>query len=63
MAVRQKEYLRASEQFDRAAAYFRQDEEFGILRESTRLLLEVKKELARLGKENELQIEEVFSDG
>ena len=63
LALRRKEYQHAAEQFETAVPFFRKDEEFNLLRETTRLLLTVKEELARLEKQNELQIEEVFTDG
>lgn len=63
LALRRKEYQRAAEQFEKAVPFFRKDEEFNLFRETTRLLLTVKEELARLEKQNELQIEEVFTDG
>jgi hypothetical protein len=60
--LRQKNYAAAADQFDRAAPAFARNREFGLLRETTQLLLAVKEELSIL-REEELQIEEVFSNG
>jgi len=62
-AVRRKDYQEAAEQFEKASGFFRNDQEFRLLSETNRLLLVVKGELARLEKDSELQIEEVFTDG
>lgn len=65
LALRDKKYLEAHQLFGQAAANFGDDPEFRVLRETTELLLAVKREIAGLsGKENEsLQIEEAFSHG
>ena len=63
LGLKNKDYGLAAEEFDRAEPYFRRDAEFSLLRETTRLLVTVKDELARLEKDGELLIEEVFTDG
>ncbi len=62
-ALRDKEYRSAADQFDKAAASFRGDEEMNLLRETTKLLLAVKSEIRRHEKDDAIEIEEVFSDG
>lgn len=64
-ALRDKQYHQAAGFFDQAAEFFADNQEFCLLRETTRLLLEVKKEIAAAeGYENDaLMIEEVFTDG
>ncbi len=63
-ALSRKEYRSAADYFGKAASFFRDNEEFHILWESTRLLVAVKDELAVAGNEDDaLVIEEVFSDG
>jgi hypothetical protein len=63
LALRQKDYRTAAEEFEVAAPYFKEDKEFNILRETTLLLLAVKEELARPGNQDRLDIEEVFTSG
>ena len=62
-ALRRKEYRLATEHFDKAVPQFEKDGEFILLRETNRLLVSVATELARLEEDNELQIEEIFTDG
>ena len=62
-ALKDKDYETAAEQFEKAALFFEQNEEFGIFRETTRLLVAVTKELRKLEKEESLNIEESFSHG
>ena len=63
-ALSQKKYRSAADYFDKAAPYFRDNEEFHLIRETTRLLIAVKDELAVADNDNDaLVIEEVFSDG
>jgi hypothetical protein len=64
-ALREKQYQKAAGFFDRAAEFFAENREFCLLRETTQLLLEVKKEIAAAeGYENDaLMIEEVFTHG
>ncbi|MEA3296689.1 MAG: hypothetical protein U9R56_02360 [candidate division Zixibacteria bacterium] len=63
LALKKKDYSLASDQFDKAMKSFRDDKEFNLLRETTRLLVAVKKELEELENEDAIQIEEVFSNG
>ncbi len=62
-ALKDKDYETAAEQFEKAAQFFEQNEEFGIFRETTRLLAAVTEELRKLEKEESLNIEESFSHG
>ena len=63
LALKQKDYKTAIEQFESAAPYFNDNKEFSILFETTRLLSAVKQELARPKNHDRLDIEEVFSNG
>ena len=62
-ALKNKEYSAAAEQFDKAAPFFEKDKEFGILRETTHLLVATKTELKKLEQKESLSIEESFSNG
>ncbi len=63
-ALKDKDYRKAAEYFDRAAPFFAENREFNLYRETTRLLLAVKRELgAEPESDDELVIEEVFSNG
>ena len=69
-ALGRKEYSSAADYFDKAAPYFKSNEEFHLLSETTRLLVAVKRELAvadagseETEEKDALVIEEVFSDG
>ncbi len=63
VALKNKDYRLAVEEFDKAAPFFREDKEFALLRETTRLLVTVQNEIATQTKSERLEIEEVFSDG
>ena len=60
-ALKNKDYTAAAEQFDKAAPFFEKDKEFGILRETTHLLVATKVEIRK--QQESLFIEESFSDG
>jgi len=63
-ALKQKRYTEAVSYFERASDYFENNREFSLLRETTRLLVALKRELATVGDdENTLIIEETFSNG
>lgn len=63
-ALKQRRYTEAVAYFERAAGYFENNREFSLLRETTRLLVALKRELATLENDEEtLIIEETFSDG
>jgi outer membrane protein assembly factor BamD (BamD/ComL family) len=62
-ALKNKDYPAAAEQFDKAAPFFEKDKEFGILRETTHLLIVTKVELKKLEQQESLSVEESFSDG
>ena len=64
-ALRDKQYQQAVGFFDQAAEFFANNQEFNLLNETTRLLLEVKGELdATEVKRSELLItEEISIDG
>ncbi len=63
LALKRKDYRSAVEQFDKAAPYFKDDKEFNLYRESTRLLLAVKLEVEHIEDEDRLEIEETFQNG
>ena len=64
-ALRDKQYGPAVGHFDRAAEVFGNNREFSLLRETTRLLLEVKQTIAAAEGRNDdvLTIEENLIDG
>ncbi len=62
-ALKRKEYQAAAEQFDKAAPFFEKDKEFGILRETTHLLVATQMELKSFEQQESISIEESFSDG
>ena len=63
-ALKQRRYQQAAGYFERAAAYFEGNQEFSLLRETTRVLVAVKREMAAADTDDDtLVIEEVFSDG
>ena len=62
-ALKRKDYETAAEEFEKAAPFFEKDPEFGIFRETTRLLIAVTEELKKFGKGESLQIEDSFSHG
>ena len=64
-ALEEKKYQRAVRYFDQAAEFFVDNKEFKLLRETTRLLVELKKEIAAAEEKDEdkLIIKEVFTDG
>ncbi|MDH3890661.1 MAG: hypothetical protein OEV49_06220 [candidate division Zixibacteria bacterium] len=62
-ALKRKNYPAAAEQFDKAAPFFEKDKEFGILRETTHLLVATKAELKKLEQQEAISIKESFSDG
>jgi hypothetical protein len=63
MALKRKDFMAASEYFNQAAPYFKSDKEFNLYYETTRLLVEVKKELGTLEVDDKLEIEEIFTNG
>ncbi len=63
LALRNKQFDSASEHFEKAAPYFRDDREFKVLKETNDLLVAVKRELKTLERKDSIEIEEVFSDG
>ena len=64
-ALEKKQYQQAVGYFDQAAEFFAGNQEFNLLRETTRLLVELKQALAVAEKTDEdtLIIEETFTDG
>jgi hypothetical protein len=50
VALKQKQYEEAARRFQQAAAGFRDDKEFRLLKESTELLVATKSEIARLNR-------------
>lgn len=64
-ALEEKQYRQAAGYFDQAAEFFDGNQEFNLLRETTRLLVELKQALAVAEKTDEdtLIIEETFTDG
>ena len=63
LALKRKEYRSAVEQFDKAAPHFKNDKEFNLYCESTRLLLAVKQEVEMIEDVDRLEIEEAFPNG
>ncbi len=63
LALKRKDYVAASKHFKVAAPYFENDKEFKLFYETTRLLVEVKKELGEIDRVEKLEIEELFSNG
>lgn len=63
IALKQKDFAAASKHFEQAAPYFKDDKEFNLYLETTRLLVEVKKELGKLEEDDNLEIEEIFTHG
>lgn len=63
LALKKKDYRAAQVMFDKAAADFRNNREFNILRETTALLIEVKKEIGSSPDSDRLEIKETFSNG
>lgn len=62
-ALKDKDYQAAAEQFDKAAPFFENDQEFRIFSETTRLLVAVTEELKKFEQDESLLIEESFSHG
>jgi hypothetical protein len=64
-ALKAKQYQQAVGHFDRAAAFFVDNKEFNLLRETTRLLVALKKEIAATDQKYDetLIVQEVFSNG
>lgn len=64
-ALKAKQYQHAAGHFDRAAEFFVNNTEFNLLRQTTRLLVALKNEIAAAeNREIEtLTIEEVFTNG
>jgi hypothetical protein len=63
LALQRKDYHAASARFDTAAPYFKDNREFNLFHETTKLMLAVKKERQRLNSQDQIEIEEVFSRG
>lgn len=65
LALKAKDYQRAHELFAEAAPGLKENQEFQLLKETTALLIALKRQLGTLnaGIEGELTIEEVFSNG
>jgi hypothetical protein len=63
LALKGKDYQTAQALFDEAAANFKDNQEFNMLRDVTTLLIEVRKELGGLPDNDRLEIKEVFSNG
>lgn len=64
-ALKRRDYRQAVEHFERAAPFFRDNQEFALLRETTTLLVAVKEELKDFqADDNEtIEIEEYFYHG
>ncbi len=64
-ALEDQQYQQAAGLFDQAAEFFADNQEFNLLRETARLLVEVKREIAVAEKRDDetLIIEEKFTDG
>lgn len=66
-ALKRRDYRQADQLFEQAAGFFADNQEFRLLRETTRLLVAVKEELGSSADEgvktSELYIEEVMTYG
>ena len=62
LALKNRDYRAATDFFDRAAPYFRENREFNLLRETNRLLVAVKERLAAADHE-EIEVEETIPNG
>ena len=63
-SLKRKEYRTAADYFDQAAPGFENNSEFDLLREATRLLVAVQKEMRGPDEaDSRLEIEEVFTNG
>ena len=63
LALKLKDYQKAVENFDRAAVNFGTNGEFNLLYQSTRLLMEVKQELAGATMKNPSEEKELIING
>ncbi|HEX2896498.1 MAG TPA: hypothetical protein VHP63_00415 [candidate division Zixibacteria bacterium] len=63
LALKQKEYSKALESFEKAAGAYGTNDEFNLLYESTRLLVEVKNELAGAASTIRLEEKELIING
>ena len=61
-ALRRREYDQAAGHFELAASHFKENQEFSLLWETTRLLLAVKEEL-KPDENEKIEIEEVYTYG
>ncbi|MEW5796902.1 MAG: hypothetical protein AB1772_11155 [Candidatus Zixiibacteriota bacterium] len=64
-ALSERRYQQAAGYFDQAAEFFGNNQEFLLLRDTTRLLLEVKREIAAAEKSENVapNTEEILIDG
>ncbi len=62
LALKNKDYQAATEFFDRAAPYFKENREFNLLRETNRLLVAVKERLTT-ADHDEIELEETVPYG
>ena len=62
-ALKRKDYPSASNHFDKAVPHFKNNREFNLLRETTDLLLAVKKERMKFDNEDSIELEEVLPYG
>jgi hypothetical protein len=63
IALKEKRYEDAVVEFEKAAPEFGSHKEFNLFRETTRLLLSVRKALAGERSDERIEIEEAFSRG
>ncbi len=63
MALKRKDYRKAVENFEKAAANFGTNSEFNLLYQSTRLLMQVKQELAGAAMRNQSEAKELIING
>ena len=63
LALKSKDYLKALASFEKGAQTFGTNGEFNLLYQSTRLLVEVKKELAGAVENNPLEEKEFIING
>jgi len=63
LALKDKDYPAAFDHFDGAAPHFKDNREFNLLRQTTELLLAVKKERTKLDGDDMIELEEVLPYG
>ncbi len=63
LALKKKDYSAAMKHFEEAAPFFKENAEFNLLMETTKLLVVVKNERMRLENDDTIEIEEALPYG